>query len=144
MQLFYRLAADAVVIFHFSIVAFIIFGLLLTLIGCVRRWAWVRNVWFRGLHLLGILIIVGESWIGFTCPFTTWEKQLRALAGEETYQGDFLANCVHDMLFYTGPPWVFTLCYSLFGLAVALTFIFAPPRLKPTTVAKQSDESATE
>ncbi len=130
MQYFYRITADLIVIVHFGIVAFIVFGLILTSIGIFRRWSWVRNVWFRSIHLLGIAFIVGQSLLGETCPLTTWEKQLDELAGQTTYQGDFIANVVHDMLFYTAPPWVFTLCYSLFGAAVLLTFIFAPPRWK--------------
>ncbi len=130
MQLLYRIAADLIVIAHFGIVAFNIFGLILTLIGVFRRWSWVRNVWFRSIHLLGIAFVVGESLLGETCPLTTWEKRLNELAGRTTYQGDFIANVVHDMLFFTAPSWVFTLCYSLFGAAVLLTFIFAPPRLK--------------
>ena len=130
MQLFYRIAADGTVIVHLGIVAFILLGLILTIIGTCRKWNWVRNAWFRGIHLSGIVFIVWQSWVGQTCPLTTWEKNLRTLAGEKTYEGDFIANWFHDAMFFTAPPWVFTLCYSLFGLAVVLTFLFAPPRLK--------------
>lgn len=147
-ELFYRLCADGIVIVHFGIVLFILFGLLLTIIGIFRKWNWVRNVLFRGIHLLGILFIVGQTLVGQTCPLTIWEKNLRTLAGQETYEGDFIANCVHDALFYTGPPWVFNLCYSMFGLAVLLTFIFAPPRFKRSvpeqTPAEQPEQSASE
>jgi hypothetical protein len=38
---------------------------------------------------------------------------------------------VHDVLFFENvPAWVFTVCYSLFGLAVLATFVLAPPRWK--------------
>ena len=62
-------------------------------------------------------------------PLTTWEQSLRELAGERSYQGDFLANWVHEILFYEAEPWVFTLCYSVFGFFVLLTFVLYPPRL---------------
>jgi hypothetical protein len=128
MAMFYRLAADAVIVVHMAYVLFVIAGFLLTLAGCLLRWQWIRNPWFRGIHLTMILIVVFEAWLGIVCPLTTWERQLRQLAGGETYQGAFLANLVHDFLFYEAPPWVFTLIYTLFGLDVLLTFLVAPPR----------------
>jgi hypothetical protein len=133
---FYRLAADAVVMLHMAYVLFVIFGFLLTLLGCLFRWKWIRNPWFRGIHLAMILIVVAEAWLGITCPLTTWEDQLRELGGGESNQGAFIANLVHDWLFYEAPPWVFATAYSLFGLGVVLTFVLAPPRWKrdtPTT-----------
>ena len=128
MQLFYRLLADAVVIFHAGYVLFVVAGLVLTLVGIVRHWQWVRNFWFRLIHLAMIGIVVAEAWCGIICPLTTWEKNLRKLAGQETYGGDFIANLVHDALFFDLPVWGFTVIYTLFGLGVLATYILAPPR----------------
>lgn len=44
------------------------------------------------------------------------------------YQGDFIANWVHDAMFFQVDPWLFTLCYSLFGGLVLATLLFVPPR----------------
>lgn len=126
--MFYRLAADVVVLVHMAYVLFVIVGFVLTLLGGVLRWTWVRNPWFRSIHLAMILFVVAEAWCGITCPLTVWEQDLRTLAGQETYRGAFLANLVHDLLFYDAPPWVFTTLYSLFGLGVVSTFWLAPPR----------------
>ncbi len=128
--MFYRLAADVTVLVHMAYVLFVIFGFLLTLIGCLMGWQWIRNPWFRGIHLAMILIVVAEAWLGITCPLTTWEHQLREQAGGQSYQGAFVANLVHDWLFFDAPPWVFTVIYSLFGGGVLLTFLVAPPRWK--------------
>ena len=128
MELFYRIAADITVVLHAAYVAFVVAGLLLILAGIVCKWAWIRNLWFRGLHLGAILIVVAEAWLGIVCPLTTWEKALRENAGQTTYRGDFLANLVHDLLFFEAAPWMFTLCYTLFGLLVLATFVLAPPR----------------
>jgi hypothetical protein len=128
MTVLYRLAADAVVIVHFSYVAFVVVGLLAVLLGLAGRWRWVRNVWFRSVHLLAILVVAAEAICGITCPLTTWEQQLRALAGDASDRGDFIADWVHRLLFYECPPWVFTLSYVLFGLVVLATFVLAPPR----------------
>ena len=133
MQLWYRLLADLVVAVHFAYVAFVIIGLLLTVAGAVLRWKWVRNFWFRLLHLVMIGVVVVEAWCGIVCPLTTWENELRKLAGQTSYSGGFIANLLHDAMFFQAEPWVFTLCYSLFGLAVLATFLLAPPRLPRRT-----------
>ena len=124
----YRLAADLVVIAHFGYVAFVVLGQLAILVGALCRWAWIRNPWFRWLHLAAIAIVVAEALVGIVCPLTTWEGWLRAQAGEATYGGDFLGHWAHELLFYDGPPWVFTLAYSIFGLLVLTTLVLAPPR----------------
>jgi len=49
-------------------------------------------------------------------------------AGEATYSGDFLGHWAHELLFYDGPAWVFTIIYAAFGLLVVTTFVLAPPR----------------
>lgn len=128
MALWYRILADVVVVVHFAYVAFVLFGQLAIMVGYLAKWEWVRNFWFRGIHLLAIVVVVLEAWWGITCPLTTWENQLRELAGEETYTGDFIARWAHDALFYQWEPWVFTLIYSIFGALVLAMFFIAPPR----------------
>lgn len=138
MNLLYRLLADLTVIVHFAYVMFVIIGLLVTIIGGLLKWEWVRNRWFRGIHLLMILVVVLEAWAGITCPLTTWEKQLRDLAGQESYQGDFIANWVHEALFFEGPPWVFTASYTAFGGLVLATLYFVPPRWHSRSMRQMS------
>ncbi len=130
MQLAYRLAADAVLVLHVGFVAFVILGLVLTVIGILARWQWIRNFWFRCLHLAAILLVVVQALLGVMCPLTIWENELRQLAGQTAYRGDFIATWLHDLLFIDAEPWVFTLCYTLFGLAVLAAFLLAPPRRK--------------
>lgn len=128
MATLYRLTADLVVVSHFAFVAFVVFGLLLTLVGGVRHWEWVRGVCFRAIHLAAIGFVVAESLCGVTCPLTVWEQHLRELAGQATYRGDFIATWVHDLLFFDFEPWVFTLIYCSFGALVVLSWVLVPPR----------------
>ncbi|MFT4556117.1 MAG: polyferredoxin, partial [Planctomycetaceae bacterium] len=79
-------------------------------------------------HLLAISIVVIESWLGITCPLTTLENHLRTKSGATSYNGDFIANVVHDALFLELDPWAFTTMYSLFGLTVLVTLFACPPR----------------
>jgi hypothetical protein len=122
------LLADFIVVFHAAYVSFVVFGLLLILLGIAFRWGWVRNLWFRALHLTAIGVVVLEAMIGMTCPLTDWEQRLRDIAGEESYTGDFIGNWAHRLIFYDFEPWVFTVLYVSFGLAVLAAFVLAPPR----------------
>lgn len=128
----FRLAADAIVTIHVAYVAFVVLGLAAFWWGIARRRPWARNPLLRYLHLTMILIVVAEAWAGITCPLTTWEQWLRDRSGDSSYQGDFIATCLHDLLFIDAPPWVFTLAYTLFGLLVLGTFVVAPPRRQTT------------
>jgi Protein of Unknown function (DUF2784) len=137
MNLFYRLAADAVVLVHAAYVLFILVGQVLILAGILWRWGWIRNIRFRLLHLAAIAFVVFESLAGIVCPLTTLEQYLRDRAGQVSYRGDFLANFAHEFLFYDLEPWVFTWIYSGFGLLVLVCFCAAPPqrrkRIAPTS-----------
>jgi hypothetical protein len=140
MTLFYRIAADAMVLLHMAYVLVVVLGLPAIWIGILFGHRWARNFWWRCGHLSMILIVVWETWAGITCPLTTWEQQLRELAQQETYSGDFIANHVHDWLFYDLPVWVFTMAYTGFGFLVLLSFLIAPPHW-PNTRKPMTNES---
>ena len=127
MTIFYRLTADAIVLIHMAYVLTVVLGLPAIWIGIWCRHSWARNFWWRCGHLSMIAIVVAETWAGITCPLSTWEYQLRELAQQETYTGDFIANRIHDWLFYDAPEWVFTMLYTSFGLLVLISFLIAPP-----------------
>jgi hypothetical protein len=123
-----RMLADLIVVFHTAYVSFVVFGLAAILIGAVFHWGWVRNFWFRAIHLTTIGIVVIEALAGITCPLTDWENRLRHLAGQASYPGDFVGYWAHRLIFYQAEPWVFTVVYILFGLAVLAALVLAPPR----------------
>ena len=127
----YRVLADILLLVHAMFVAFVVLGQVLILVGLWRGWRWVRGFTFRTLHLAAIGFVVAESWLGIDCPLTGWEDQLREAAGQATYQGDFIAYWIGQVLYYDVPRWVFTVAYTTFGLLVVASFILAPPRLPP-------------
>ncbi|MGV6826331.1 MAG: DUF2784 domain-containing protein [bacterium] len=123
----YLLAADALLVAHTLFVGFVVLGLAAIYVGYWLSWHWVRNFWFRVLHLWGIGFVVLESWIGVICPLTTWEMQLRTAAGQSTYEGSFIQHWLHTLLYYEAPGWVFTVIYTAFGgLVLASWFIVRP------------------
>jgi polyferredoxin len=120
------LLADALLALHFAIAAFIVGGLALVWIGAALGWRWVRNPWFRYLHLAAILFVAGEALIGMACPLTVWEDLLRGGARPESFVGRW----VRRLLFYQAPEWVFTAAYAAWAGASALTLVLVPPRRK--------------
>jgi len=125
----YRLLAEIVLIMHALFIAFVIGGLALIVAGALRRWNWIRNLWFRTAHLAAIGIVVAESWFGGICPLTVWESRLREAAGEAGYRQSFVAHWLRQILFYDITPEVFTALYTGFGILVVLAWLWAPPRL---------------
>ena len=123
-----RMAADLIVVFHASYVAFVVLGMGAIGVGLWLGRDWARNFWLRVLHLAAIAVVSAQALAGRTCPLTLLENHLRGRAGQETYPGAFIGYWAHRLIFFDAPPWVFTLVYSLFGLAVVATFVLAPPR----------------
>ncbi|MBV9125924.1 MAG: DUF2784 domain-containing protein [Planctomycetes bacterium] len=124
----YDFLANLVVAVHLLYVGFVLFGLVTIYVGLAFGWLWIRNPWFRWLHLLMISIVALEAIFGITCPLTTWEDRLRQLAGEQVEQGAFVGRLLHNLMFFQAPPWVFTVSYITFALLVLGTLWLVPPR----------------
>ena len=120
------MVADVLVAVHLCLVAFIVGGLVLVWAGAPLNWRWIRNPWFRYLHLGAIAFVALEGVLGVACPLTVWEDMLRGGARPES----FVARWVHRLLFYRAPEWVFTAAYVLWTLATLATLRFVPPRRK--------------
>jgi hypothetical protein len=85
----YRLLADALVVFHFGFVLFVLFG------GClVVRWRWVAL-----LHLPAAFWGMYVEWSGRICPLTPLENYWRELGGGATYEGGFVDHYIMPVLY---------------------------------------------
>jgi hypothetical protein len=124
----YKYLADAVVVLHAAYIAVVVFGLLAILLGAALRWKWVRDFYFRAVHLLMILIVVVQALLDVPCPLTTLEKDLLRESGQPVYTRSFIGHWTHELIFYDAPPSAFTVWYCLFGAVVLATLILAPPR----------------
>ncbi|MEO1247072.1 MAG: DUF2784 domain-containing protein [Pseudomonadota bacterium] len=122
------LAADLVLFLHVSFVGFVVFGLLLVVFGKLCSWSWIRNPVFRSLHLAAIVVVAAQAWFGVVCPLTTLEMALRERGGDATYSGAFIAHWLESILYYQAPNWVFAVCYTLFGVLVAVSWFWVRPR----------------
>lgn len=124
----YLFMADGLLLIHVLFVVFIIFGLVLIFAGKIMNWQWVRYPWFRAAHLLGIGIVVVQSWLGVICPLTIWEMALRNKAGGAVYEGSFISHWLSTLLYYQAPDWVFVVVYSAFGTLVGISWFWVRPR----------------
>ena len=124
----YTLLADFILVVHFAFVAFVVAGFIVIWIGYFLRWPFVRDLRFRLVHLLAMGFVLGESLLGFICPLTTWEEQLRVRAGGESYAGSFIKHWLGRLLFYDLSEQTFTVIYGGFFLFVVLTFWIVRPR----------------
>lgn len=122
------LMADAILLVHVMFVSFIVVGFVLILIGKIFAWMWVKNPWFRIIHLASICLVVVQSWLGVLCPLTTWEMALRSQAGDVVYAGSFLSHWLESLLYYQAPAWAFMVCYSAFGILVVASWYWVRPR----------------
>jgi hypothetical protein len=117
-------AADALLVLHFAIVLFIVGGLILTWAGVALGWGWIRNPWFRYLHLGAIAFVAAEALLGIACPLTIWEDMLRGGVRAESFVGRW----VERLLYYRAPEWVFTAAYVAWTAATLVTLGLVPPR----------------
>lgn len=115
--------ADIVLLIHFVFVLFVVVSLPVIWLGIRFNWLFIRSPAFRLTHLAAILLVVGESLVGITCPLTAWEYELR---GTESAQS-FMQQWLHQILFYDIPEYVLTIAYSLFALLVLATYKLVPP-----------------
>lgn len=118
--------ADALLVVHFLIAAFIVAGLPLTWLGYFLGWKWIRNPAFRYLHLAAIAFVALEALLGYACPLTLWEDMLRGGVRPESFVGRW----VRQLLFYDAPEQLFTTLYVAWAVATIATLKVVPPRRK--------------
>ena len=87
--MFYRLAADAVVLVHLGFVLFVVAGALLAF-----RWRWMVF-----LHLPAVVWAVLLEFRGWLCPLTPLEQSLRAAGGQAGYSGGFVEQYILPVLY---------------------------------------------
>ncbi|HYI85859.1 MAG TPA: DUF2784 family protein, partial [Burkholderiales bacterium] len=93
-------------------------------VGAGVGWRWVRNPWFRYLHLAAIAFVAAEAVLGVMCPLTVWEDMLRGGVRAESFVGRW----VRYFLYYEAPQWAFTAAYAAWTLATLVTLWSVPPR----------------
>jgi hypothetical protein len=123
--------ADAILVLHLGIAAFVVLVTAAVLAGGPLGWRWVRGRALRVIHLALLLVVALQAWLGQLCVLTIWEQDLRKLAGQDTYSGSFIQHWLSRLLFFEAPWWVFVLAYSALAMASLACWWRWPPRRRP-------------
>ncbi|MFQ5678424.1 MAG: DUF2784 domain-containing protein [Gemmatimonadota bacterium] len=107
--------ANAIVLLHLGFVLFVIVGGLLAL-----RWRWIA--W---LHVPAVLYAAGIELIGWVCPLTPLEQDLRRAAGAVGYDGPFIDHYIGGLLY----PKYWDQIHLLLGVLVILLNAWVYARL---------------
>lgn len=90
--MFYRLAADVLLVLHLAFIVFVI-------AGGVAVW---RRPHLVLLHLPAAVWGALVTLRGWYCPLTPWENQLRRLGGEAGYETSFIEHYLLPILYPPG------------------------------------------
>lgn len=112
VPIWYRIAADIVLVFHLAFILFVVLGGLLALRWPKVAWAHLPTVAY------GALI----EFVGWVCPLTPIEQELRRMAGEGGYAGGFIEHYLVPIIYPAGYTW--ELRISLGSAVVAINVAF--------------------
>lgn len=121
------LLADAVMLAHFALAAFIVLGLPLVWVGRWRGWAFVHSPWLRVLHLGAMGLVLAESLLGRLCPLTEWEWALRQAALRQGLpRTTFIGSWANRLFYLDLPDWAFTALYAGYFTLILFTALAVP------------------
>ena len=84
-----KLAADLIVLLHFSFILFVLFGALLLL-------RWRKLIW---VHLPAVAWGAWVELSGWICPLTPLENRFREFAGQAGYEAGFLEEYLLPLIY---------------------------------------------
>ena len=88
----YQLAADAVVLFHFGFILYVLLGGLLV-------YKWLCLLWLHIPAVIwGAMIII----FGWICPLTPLENKLRVAGGGSHYSSGFIEHYILPVIYPAG------------------------------------------
>ncbi len=120
--------ADLVLVAHAAVVVYVVLGQVLVVVGGMSGWHWVCSPAFRLSHLVLMLVVAAQAWLGVTCPLTILEQALRGEAGQPTHDQTFVGYWLSRLIFYQVPGWVFVTVYTVFAALVLASWWYWPPR----------------
>jgi len=121
--------ANLVLFTHALLVFFLVGGIVLVWIGYWRQWHWVRNPWFRLIHLVMMTCVVIQTMAGKLCPLTILEYNLRVKGGAPTLlPGEAcIPYWINRIIFLNLPGWTFLALYTSFLILFLLSWWLIRP-----------------
>ena len=102
----YKFLADFVLILHFCFILFVVFGALLL-------FKYPKLIWLHfPVAVYGMLV----SFFRWVCPLTPLENHFRLLAGEQGYEGGFIAHYILPVIYPEGMTTAMAVSMGVFVL----------------------------
>lgn len=120
--------ADVILVLHFIFILGILVPIPLIFLGKFLSWAWVRHRVLRLTQVVMMGIVLFENFLGWACPLTEWENQLRLASGRGIYATSFVGYWVERFLYFQWPAWGFTLLYVILAAMILALWLWVPPR----------------
>ena len=106
-QLRLILAADLLLIVHFCVTFFVVFGFVSLPIGFLRNYSWTCNTKLRVAHMSLMGFITFEAILGITCPLTILENIWRQIE----YKQSFVSYWLSHFIYWDLPTYFFVTRY---------------------------------
>ena len=120
------LFSEIVLLFHFCIFLFMILSFFLIPLGYYQEWKWVKNKYYRLIHLVLMGIIFIETILGFMCPLTILENFLR----NDIEINNKITQIIHQIMYWDLPTYQFIILYLLSLLYLIFLWCFFKPDFK--------------
>ena len=128
MSALYLALADLVLLLHFLVVAFNVFGIIVIPLGAWRGWRFVRIFWWRALHLATLAVVALQAAGGRLCFLTVWHTALVQMAGGRGSFAPGIADFISRLIFWPLPLWAFIVIYVAVALFTLALWWLVPPR----------------
>ena len=123
-----QIAVMLILLVHFGVVVFNVFGLVAIPLGKWLGWDFVRGFWWRFTHVLSLAAVALQAVLGRACFLTIWESALRANA-DAAEPPPMIATWINSALYWPLPLWVFAAGYVGVLLYALMLWRWVPPRI---------------
>ena len=120
------LFSEIVLLFHFCIFLFMILSFFFIPLGYYQKWEWVKNKYYRLIHLILMGIIFIETILGFMCPLTILENFLR----NNIEINNKITQIIHQIMYWDLSSYQFIILYLISLLYLVFLWFFFKPDFK--------------
>jgi hypothetical protein len=128
MRFLADIAANLIAVAHLAYFLFIVGGMVAIVLALRRDVSWVRNPWFRILHVAAIYVVLAEEVTGLPCPLNVLQWGARQAAIGSTQASAGVGGLLDYLLYHTVSPLALDVMYWSFGVMVVVLLWVIPPR----------------
>jgi hypothetical protein len=116
--------ALSILVLHFAIIAFNIAGCVLIPVGAWQHWRWVREFWWRLVHVLSLAAVAAQALAGRACFLTIWQADVSGTPHAQP----LVAGWINRLIYLPLPLWMFAVAYVVVCVYVIALWILVRPR----------------